>query len=115
MVFNGISVKTVRGLFGAYSHSRSDQKALKPFVLLVGRPGLDPGTLGLKGRPPRLCSSYRSRESSNCRGLRLMGTDESCGSEKYEGVNEGFLPSVYGHRGLTQNAKDLGIFSPNRE
>ena len=39
---------------------------------LVGRPGLDPGTLGLKGRRHLINTSCESDESSNRRHSRLM-------------------------------------------
>jgi integrase len=39
---------------------------------LVGRPGLDPGTLGLKGHSRHLCASWGSRKSSNRRHSGLM-------------------------------------------
>jgi hypothetical protein len=50
--------------------------------LLVGRPGLDPGTLGLKGRLHLFNGSDASGESSNRKHLRLMDTYESSASGK---------------------------------
>jgi hypothetical protein len=57
-------------------------KCTKPLCLLVGRPGLDPGTLGLKGQTFLINTSGASGKSSNHKHLRLMDTYKSFASGK---------------------------------